>query len=168
MCSLLLLQVLYYLYSESTLHDVIAADMGVVLLSWWKLEIKIEKCRKTVIKKILSGQAYLFFCSTESVCVDFEILASTQKWKEGKIGLGLRLGLELWALLRVGLKAQRKGYLSSVSWMEWDIFMSCVWACVDAIKQWQSTSKNPLRQDEVKGESESVASVFRCISNYPP
>lgn len=28
--------------------------------------------------------------------------------------------------------------------------MSCVWACVDAIKQRQSTSKNPLRQDEEK------------------
>lgn len=28
--------------------------------------------------------------------------------------------------------------------------MSCVWACVDAIKQWQSTSKTPLRQAEEK------------------
>lgn len=28
--------------------------------------------------------------------------------------------------------------------------MSCVWACVDAIKQRQSTSKNPLRQAEEK------------------
>lgn len=66
---MLLLQVLYYFYSKSTLRDVFAADMGVVLLSWWKLEIKIEKCRKTVIKKILSERPYLFFCSIVCVCV---------------------------------------------------------------------------------------------------